>query len=348
MHTHRLTIYDLAKRLGISHTTVSRALRNQQGISKATIKKVQDLAAEMGYNPNSMAAGLRTKKSFNIGVLVPQIDRAFIASFISGIEEVANEAGYSVLIYQSLDDPEKEVRNAHSLISSNVDGAIISLAMKTVDLGHIQEFLDRQIPLVMADRIADELQVDKVVVDNFKAAFLVTEYLINCGYKYIAHIAGFPTRNVYRDRKEGYLSALKKYHLPFDSHHLIFSDLSEKAGVEAVDQLVKLSPMPDAIFGANDTVSVSALLHLQELGIRVPEEVAVFGFNNDPISSIVHPRLSTVDHPARQIGQTAAYRLLQRINAADAVTPTLPIETITLKTSLIIRESATQLAAVTS
>lgn len=337
MDNKRITIYDIAKKIGISPTTVSRALRGQQGIAKSTIKKVQSMAIEMGYSHNTLASGLRTRKSFNIGVLVPQINRAFISTFISGIEEVANEAGYNVMIYQSMDDQKKEIRNTNSLISSSVDGAIVSLSMNTDTLDHIQLFLDQHLPLVMADRVADDLDVDKVVIDNFEAAFTATEYLINQGHQRIAHFAGSPRRNVYRDRKDGYLAALRKYNRPFIPDLLIYEDLSEAAGIRAVEQVLKLDEMADAIFTANDTTAVSAVLHLQKLGFIIPRDISVVGFNNDPIASILKPKLTTIDHPAREIGQTAARRLIERINAD--VDEIIKNEVFVLKTSLIIRDS---------
>ncbi len=338
MDNKRTTIYDIAKRLGISPTTVSRALRGQQGIAKETIKKVQSMAEEMDYSPNTLASGLRTRKSYNIGVLVPQINRAFISTFISGIEEVANESGYNVMIYQSMDDEEKEIRNTHSLITSSVDGAIVSLSMNTESLDHIRLFLDQRLPFVMADRVADELDVDKVVIDNFDAAFNATEYLISLGHRRIAHFAGSSRRNVYRDRKEGYLAALKKHGIPIDPDILIYEDLSEAAGIRAVDHLLGLEEMVDAVFTANDTTAVSAVLYLQQLGYVIPRDISVVGFNNDPIASIVKPKLTTIHHPAREIGNTAARRLIERINARED--RVIKNTVFVLKTSLIIRESS--------
>ncbi len=346
MRKKRVTIYDLALKLGISPTTVSRALRGHQGISKETKMMVRKLADEMEYRPNSIASSLRTKRTNIIGVLVPQINRAFMATFISGIEEVANKAGYNVLIAQSMDDQSKEIESANSLLSSSVDGVVVSLAMNTESYDHIQLFLDHHIPLVLADRVIDDMDVDKVVVDNFDAAFKVTKYLIETGHKRIAHLAGSRKRNVYRDRKEGYLAALKAHKIKFDENLLIYSDLSEKAGVETVRKLMNLSNPPQAIFAANDTAAVSALMHLKELGFEIPEQISVVGFNNDPIASIVEPRLSTVEHPALEIGQTAAQHLIKRISSDADVE--LPNRTIVLKTSLLVGRSSPPLNTVTT
>ena len=344
MRKKRVTIYDLAVELGISPTTVSRALRGHQGISKETKGLVRKLAEEMEYRPNSIASSLRTKRTNVIGVLVPQINRAFMATFISGIEEVANKAGYNVLIVQSMDDPSKEIESAHSLLSSSVDGVVMSLAMNTQSYKHIQLFLDHHIPLVLADRVIDDMDIDKVVVDNFDAAFNVTEYLIGTGLRRIAHLAGSRNRNVYRDRKEGYLAALKAYKIEFDEDLLIYSDLSERAGISAVGRLMNLTKPPQAIFAANDTAAVSALMHLKELGYRIPEQISVVGFNNDPIASIVEPRLSTVEHPALEIGRSAAQRLIERISSD--VNTDLQNRTFVLKTSLLIGQSSPPLRRV--
>ena len=191
MEHKRTTIYDIADRLGISPTTVSRALRGQQGIAKSTIKKVRSTADQMGYSLNTMASGLRTRKSYNIGVVVPQIDRAFIATFISGIEEIANEAGFNVMIYQSMDEEAKEIRNVMSLMASSVDGVIISLSMNTKSLDHIRLFKAQNIPLVMVDRVADDIDFDKVVIDNFEAGYHATEYLISLGHDYHSSFCRF-------------------------------------------------------------------------------------------------------------------------------------------------------------
>ncbi len=338
MSKKRVTIYDLANQLNISASTVSRALKGHQGIAKKTVLQVRALAKDLGYKPNTLASSLRTKKSRSIGVLVPQIDRTFISTLISGIEEIANQAGYNVIISQSLDKQENEIKNATSLLSSGVDGVISSLAMNTTSFEHFQLFLDHNIPLVMADRTAENMHVDKVEVDNFNAGLKVTEYLISTGCRRIAHLAGSKRRNVYRDRKEGYLAALKKHNLSMDPDLLIYSDLSDESGIVCTQQLLDLPVPPDAIFIANDTAAVSALLHLKKQGFRIPDDIAIVGFNNDPIASIVEPRLTSVDHPAREIGRTAAMRLLERMIIEHQ--KELQPKTIVLRTKLVIGESS--------
>ncbi len=346
MKRKRITIYDLAEELNISPTTVSRALSGHQGIAKETVDLVQRHALKRGYKRNVLASGLRTKKTKCIGVLIPQIDRSFMAKFISGIEEIANQAGYTVIISQSLDDQQKEVQCISSLISNSVDGIIMSLAMNSETYDHLQQVLDHKIPLILADRVIEDLDSDKVVVDNFNAAYNVTQYLINSGHQRIAHLAGSPIRNVYGDRRDGYLSALNDNNIPFKEELLIYSNLSEEAGVLSIQKLLELDQVPDAVFAANDTSAVSALMFLKKIGMKIPEQISVVGFNNDPISAIVTPRLSTVEHPAYDIGCTAAKRLLERINSDQG--QVIENKTIVLKTSLIIGESSPQLSVLQS
>lgn len=332
----RVTIYDIAKKLNVSSTTVSRALSDHHSIGKKTKKAVREMAREMNYQPNTIASSLRKNKTNTIGVLIPRINRPFISSFISGIEEVANKAGYNVLISQSHDSYEREVANASSFVSSRVDGIIASLAMETTDYSHFAQFDSYHIPLVLADRVCEDLVVDKVVIDNFSAAFNATEHLIESGYRRIAHFAGSSTRNVYKERIEGYIAALKKHGLPVDDNLIINGFLSREEGEEAAKKLLSLDVRPDAIFSANDTAAVSAMIYVQNQGLRIPEDLAFVGFNDDPIATIVQPPLTSVSHPALEIGKYAAERILKRIE-----NPKLgPAEDIVLKTSLKVRQSS--------
>ncbi len=330
-------MHDLAQRLGVSVTTVSRALQDHHSIGRKTKDSVKKLADELGYQRNSMAAALRKKKSNTIGVIVPQIARPFISSMISGIEQVANEAGFSVLISQSSDLYQKEVKHASSLYSSDVDGLIVSLAMETQNYDHFSPFLDHDVPVVMVDRVTEKLEVDKVIINNFSAAFQATEHLIASGYRRIAHMGGAAHRNIYRERKKGYLAALQKHGLVTEEALITDTILSIDAGIESTRRLMNLANPPDAIFAANDTTAVQSILYLQELGIDVPQEVGVVGFNNDPISVIVQPNLTTVSHPADEMGIAAAKQLVDKIDGERR-----GIETITIETELIVRDSSTK------
>ena len=331
-----VTIYDIAEELNVSATTVSRALNDHFSIGKETTLAVKKLAKEMGYRPNIIASGLRKNKTNAIGVIVSWIHRPFISSLISGIEEVADKAGYNVIISQSNDSFEKEITKAQTLYASRVDGLIVSLAMDTKSYNHFYPFQQNDIPLVFVDRVSFEMETDRVIINNFDAAFTATEHLINIGCKRIAHFAGAQHRNIYKERQDGYVEALKKHNLPIEENLILHSNLSMEEGWKGTEYLLNLSTPPDAIFSANDSAAVSAIQCAKEMGIKIPEELAVVGFNNDRISSIVEPALTTIGHPAIDMGKIAAQQVLKQKENKDVVES----ETIVLKTELIIRESS--------
>lgn len=335
MKKKRVTIYDIAEHLGVSGTTVSRALSDHYSIGKKTKKAVLKAAKEMGYIPNTVAAGLRKRYTNTIGVLIPWINRPFISSMISGIEEIANEAGYNVIISQSFDSYQKEVASVETFFSNRVDGVIVSLSMETEDYAHFQLFLDNDIPLVFADRVGKGLPVDKVMIDNFAAAFEATEYLIHSGCKRIAHFSGSPKREIYQLRKEGYQAALKKHGLPMDQNLIIYGLLSAEEVSQNVEILLSLSERPDAIFSANDTAAVNATLELKRTGLKIPEDISIMGFNDDPNASIVEPKLTTTAHPALDIGRASAHQVIKRIHSKETLKP----EQIILPTQILVRGS---------
>lgn len=306
-----VTIYDLAKELNYSPSTISRALNNHRSISKKTIKLIKEAALEMGYRPNNLAAGLRNNKSNTIGVLISRINRPFMASLISGIEETARKEGYNVLISQSNDRYENEVSNCNALYESRVTGLIVSLSMETVDTAHFQKFIDQGIPIVFVDRVPENFNSYKVVIDNYTAGYSATKHLIDQGCTRIAHFAGGQHRNIYEERKKGYLDALRDSGLPILEELVVhFKTLSFEEGTKATKKLLKLEAPPDGIFSANDTAAVSAVMCAKKMGIEVPHQLAVIGFNDDPIASIMQPSLSTVSHPASKMGAISARRIL--------------------------------------
>ncbi|GGG35225.1 LacI family transcriptional regulator [Croceivirga lutea] len=306
-----VTIYDLAKELNYSPSTISRALNNHKSISKKTIKLVKQTAERVGYRPNNLAAGLRNNKSKTIGILIPHINRPFVSTLISGIEEAARKAGYNVLISQSYDDYKNEVNNAHTLYDSRISGLIVSLAMETTDFAHFQQFVDQGIPIVFVDRVPKVFNSYKVVIDNYSAGYKATKHLIEGGCKRIAHFAGSQHRNVYEERKKGYIDALKEYNLPIEKELIIpFKTLSFEEGKKVTKKLLEMKNPPDGIFSANDTAAVSAIICAKKMGVSIPEELAIIGFNDDPISSIVEPALSTMSHPALKMGKISAKRIL--------------------------------------
>ncbi|RIV34271.1 LacI family transcriptional regulator [Flagellimonas lutimaris] len=307
-----VTIYDLAKELNYSPSTISRALNNHKSISKKTVKLIKEAAEEMGYRPNNLAAGLRSNKSNTIGVLISRINRPFVSSLISGIENTARKAGYNVLISQSNDKYQSEINNSNALYDSRISGLIVSLSMETIDMGHFEKFMENGIPIVFVDRVPSNFNSYKVVIDNYTAGYSATKHLIEQGCKRIAHFAGAKHRNVYLERKKGYLDALREHGLPIEDKLVVnFKTLSFDEGTKATEKLLKMTNPPDGIFAANDTTGVSAIMCAKKLGVKVPDQLAVIGFNDDPISSIVQPSLSTVSHPASKMGAISAKRILE-------------------------------------
>lgn len=331
-----INIYDVAKASGVSTTTVSRALKDHHSIGKETKKKVKKMALAMGYEPNVIASGLRNKKTHTIGVLVSYVNRPFISSFISGIEEVASKNNYHVIISQSYDSYEKEIENLKTLYNIRVDGLIVSLAMETKDYTHFDPFLQKNYPFVFADRVAYEMETDKVLIDNFNAAYEATTHLIERGYKRIGHLAGAQHRHVYRKRLEGYLAALNSHGLQSEERLIYYSNLKHEDGREGAKSLLNLTERPDAIFSANDTAAIGFMQYAEKYGLDIPNDLGVIGFNNDPISSIVKPQLSTIDHPAMDLGRKAAELVLDKISGKSHTTIA---QTITFKTKLIARGS---------
>ncbi|MCV9386607.1 LacI family DNA-binding transcriptional regulator [Reichenbachiella ulvae] len=334
-----ITIYDIATELNVSPSTVSRALKKHKSIGKETIKKVEKKASQLGYRPNVVAANLRNQKTHTIGVIISRVDRPFISTLIGGIESEAKKKGYHVIFAQSHDKVKLEIENANVLFNSRIDGLIVSLAMETKSYEHFKPFLDKEIPLVFVDRVTETLNTDLVVIDNTHSAYIATKHLIEQGCTRIAHFAGAQHRNVYRNRRTGYENALTEAGLPVDNSLILeLKHLNSEEGYKAAEKILTGKNRPDGIFASNDTTAVSVIQCAKKLGIKVPEELAVVGFNNDPICTIIDPALSTIDHPAKQMGELAARQLLE--HKSDPIIDSS--STIKLKTSLIQRASSTR------
>ncbi len=334
----KITIYDLAKRINYSPSTISRALNDDKTISKKATKLIKEAAAEMGYRRNILAASLRNSKTNTIGIMIARINRPFVASLISGVEDYARKQGNNVIISQSDDIYENEVNNAKVLFDSRISGLIVSLAMETKDFSHFEQFVDQRIPIVFVDRVPEEFNSYKVLIDNYAAGYKATKHLIEQGCKRIAHFAGAQHRNVYKDRMNGYLDALKEHNLPFDKELIIkFKTLSFEEGHKAAKKLLAMDPMPDGLFSSNDTAAVSAIMYAKKNGINIPKDLAVIGFNDDPMASIVDPALSSITHPAYQMGKIAAQRVL---NHSEETYDSTVSEMTIMSTELVIRESS--------
>ena len=332
-----ITIHDIAKRLNFSASTISRALNNNPKISEATRNLIKKTADEMGYRPNILAASFRTKRTNTIGVVVPLINRHFFSSVISGIEEVAYKRGFTVTISQSNDNFEKENKIAHTLFSNRVDGIILSIGMNTTDFSHLKLFTDRNIPLVFFDRVVDEIEAHIIIVDDFDGGYRATKHLIEQGAKRVAHIGGPLNLKIYKNRQDGFLKAVKESGLETDKSLILNNSLTRKDGTIAIKKLLRNKKLPDAIFCANDTTALSVIIYLKENGMRVPEDILVVGFSNEPFSEVVTPSISTIKQPGFLMGEKATELIIHQINNKK-VKPNF--QTIIMPTELIIRKSS--------
>lgn len=329
------TIHDIARELNISASTVSRALNDSPRISVETTKKIKVKAMSMGYRPNTLASNLRNKKSNTIGIVVPLINRHFFSSVISGAEDIAYSAGFNVLIAQSNDLAQKEIDIVQSMFANRVDGMIISISMQTDTYEHLKLYRKKHIPLVIFDRDIPEIETDKIFIDDFKGGFQVTQHLIDQGYKRIAHLAGPQNLKIYQDRESGYIEALRKNGIPFDKSLIYTNNLTSDDGFTTISHFMSMDTPPDAIFCGNDTTALSAIIYLRDRGIRIPEDIGIVGFSNEPFSKVVSPSISTIAQPGFEMGQKAAELIIRKIENKERT-----YKTIVLPTELIIRESS--------
>ena len=332
-----VTIYDIAQKLDISSATVSRALKDHPAINKNTRKKIQDVAKELGYRHNTFASNLRKQKTNTIGVIVHELNSNFITSVLAGIEKVTTEAGYDLIIAHSSESFEKESANAINLFHKRVDGLIASLAFDTEGLDHYQSFNDRSIPVIFFDRVEENSESTKVIIDNYKCGYQATQHLIDQGCKRIVLMTANLKRNVYAQRYKGYKDALFDNNIPFHENYVMIKDLSEQCGIEAAKQIVKMKPLPDGAFITNDFSAAVCMQTLKEFGIRIPDDIAIVGFNNDAIGKIVEPQLTTIDYPGMDMGEIAARNL---INHLKGITNIKHTQTIVVRSDLIVRKSS--------
>jgi LacI family transcriptional regulator, galactose operon repressor len=334
-----ITIYDIAKHLDISPTTVSRGLKNHPAINKNTRKKIADAAKELGYRSNTFASSLRSNRTHTIGVIVPRLNSNFMSSVLAGMEDAASRENYNLIITQSLEKREKEKANAHTMFNKRVDGLLISLAYDTENISHLQPFFSKGIPVVFFDRTFSHNQSTSILINNFQAAYDVTKHLLEQGCKRVMHLGGNMLRDVYSERLRGYKKALQDHKIPFEDKLIYVSNLTEEAGTEAAKHILKMkkSARPDAVFSANDTAAVHCMIHLKAAGMLIPTDIAFAGFNNDPISKVVEPNLTTVNYSGYHVGEVAVMNL---INHLKGITSTKTTNTIFLRADLIIRESS--------
>ncbi len=339
-----VTIYDIASILNLSPSTVSRALNDNSNVGNKTKKAVKKLALELGYRPNTIASSLRTTKSNTIGIMVSWINRPFVSSLISGAEKAARAAGYNVIIAQSYDETAIEIENLKGLYNSRISALIVSMAMETEKYEHFDLFIKNGIPVIFVDRIPKLKKVSKVKINNFNAAFDATQHLIDQGCSRIAHFGGSPNQTIYEDRMHGYIAALKKNNIEVD-HSIIFNakflDVNESK--QFIKKILAMADKPDGIFCANDQSAVTAIQELTAAHFKIPEDIAIIGFNNDPVCEIIKPSLSSIDHPAAEMGRAAIEQALLQMDGNGEHNKTITKDQIILDTNIIVRESSNRL-----
>lgn len=341
MKYNQVTIKDIARELGISPSTVSRALKDHPDISPDTKKAVNALAEKLNYQPNIVALSLRQSKTNTIGVIIPEIVHFFFSTIISGIEDVAYSAGYNVIITQSNESEAREILDMKALFNSRVDGMLMSVSRETTNFDHIEGMLAKGVPIVFFDRVYNTDQASKIIVDDFTGAKDATLHLIEQGCKRIAHIEGPPNLEISKQRLEGYKEALKENNIPFNKDLIaICPSGTIEEGKKATEKLLSLKNPPDAIFATNDPSAMGAMQAIKEKGLKMPKDIALVGFSNWFFSALMDPPLSSVDQPGFEMGQEAAKLLIRQIEKQDKDDLDILPETKILKTRLIIRESS--------
>ncbi|MBK7175181.1 MAG: LacI family DNA-binding transcriptional regulator [Bacteroidales bacterium] len=331
-----LTIKDIARNLGVSVSTVSRALKDHPDISSETKMMIKTYAEQVNYRPNVLALSLRKQKSNTIGLIIPAIVHHFFSSVISGIEDLAYKEGYNLIICQSNENQHREAINLQTLIDHRVDGILVSLSKTTQEFDHFREAIDSGTPIVFYDRVSDELEVDKVITDDFEGGRIATHHLINRGCRKILHLAAPQHLLIGKNRSNGYCEALRENNLEVREDWILKCDTREEV-LTLRNHLINLAPEIDGIFAVNDSTAIEAIRVLQSHNFRVPEDIAVIGYGDGPNATIIHPELTTVVQKGYEMGRESVKMLLRRLNNPAAE---INFQTKVFKPTLIVRQSA--------
>jgi LacI family transcriptional regulator len=329
------TIKDIARQLNVSISTVSRALRNASDVNLETKKAVMALAEELNYQPNQLALSLRKQQTHTIGVIVPNLDYV-LSTMVKGIDEVALEAGYTVMVCQSNESFGREIVNTRRLLDSLVDGFIISATSENKIFDHFKKIQEKEIPMVVFDRLIPQFVAPSVRLDNEEGGFLATEHLIEQGYKRIAILAGPISLGISNSRLEGYLNALKKHKIKRDNDLIIHCDFNQDYAFFATEELLSMKKRPDAIFTISDRMAIGAMLAIKKRGLKMPTDIGLVGFNNEPVVSLVTPSISSVEQPSFELGKAAAKLFIETMHNHENMNG---IEQV-LRPKLFIRESS--------
>ncbi len=331
-----ITIKDIAKEVNLSSSTVSRALSNHPDISKKTKILVKKVATEFNYNPNLIAQSLKSKRTKTIGVIVPEIDHNFFSAAISGIEDVAFQSGYTIIVCRSNEDVNREILNLNALLANRVAGVIASISQTTMDGAHFQKLIDNNVPVVFFDRVLEDIDACKVIINDKVSAINAVNHLIEKGYRKIAHFTGPKDLNVSKHRLAGFREAMAQNNLEVNEDWIIAGGMHENDGYKAFEKLLELAELPDAIFSINDPNAIGAMKKMREVGIKIPDDFAIIGFSNNPVCEIIVPNLTTIHQPAYEMGKISTELMFEFISGKKS---SCNNQTIVLDTHLVIRDS---------
>ncbi|UZD22671.1 LacI family DNA-binding transcriptional regulator [Algoriphagus halophytocola] len=332
---HQVTMKEIAKKLGVSVSTISRALKDSPELHPETKRKIVEMAKEMNYQPNLLAQSLRISRTKTLGVIVPEITSHFFASCISGIQDFANTRGYNIMICQSNESIDLEMANIKTLVSSQVDALLISLSRETNHYEHLLDLYNREIPFLLFDRVNEDIPVSKVTFNDVGGAYEVTKHLLENGCKKVMYVSGPEDLYISKKRKEGYMQALEDFGVEFDPKMVKISNLTTEGNIKIGQEIAEMKERPDGVFCMIDPVALDILAYWKEKGIRVPQDMALAGFTNNPSSAVVEPSLTTVAQPGYEMGKLAVTHLLDQL---DGIASDDPIS-IVLDTTLLPRKS---------
>lgn len=331
-----VTIKEIARMLGVSKSTVSRALTRQADVNAETRRKVLELAQKLNYEPNTLALNLRHKRTMTLGVIIPETINTFFSRVVGGIQKTATLEGYNVIVCQSNESQFAEKDTLHSLITNHADGLLISISRDTKNDEHFNELVEKNIPVVFFDRICERLATPQVVADNFEISSQATQHLLDQGCRRIAMLVGPLNLHTSAKRLDGYKDALRRNNMTVDES-LIFTGFTPPQAKSFVHDILRAKTRPDGIFALNDMTAIAIMHELKKTGIKIPDDIAVMGFNNEPFGLFVEPSLSTIDLPAQKMGEVAAQMLIERIKS-----PGGNGQKKLIRSTLIIRDSTSR------
>jgi LacI family transcriptional regulator len=337
MARKRVSIIDIAKELNLSPSTVSRALRDESRIAPKTREAVRSLADKLGYRPNPQARSLLNHRTYTVGLVVPDFIHPFFSTVLTGVESVLTEAGFQLMICTSHGSSDKERKAVNLLSDARVDGLLVSFARETTDFEHFERLRQEGIPVVFFDRLAEDLDASYVINDDFHGAALAVEHLIQLGRRRIGHVKGPEHISTTFNRYVGYRETLRRHQLPVSPEWVFQADDDKGKRILDTDHLKEMLPELDGLFVFNDYIAYEIIRLIRECGLRIPEDIALVGFGNDPFGIYAYPTLTTIDQPAYEMGEASARMLLDHIYSDPAH---FQPKSCILATQLIVRESS--------